>query len=159
MKELYVIRHAKSGWEHPHLIDFERPLDDRGLREAPMMAKHLATRCPQPEALLVSPAVRTYHTAQFFRQEWQIPWDNFHLCPPIYEARADTLLAVVRDFASKVSRLALVGHNFGVSDLVNHLTGSDIELKTSCVARIQTQDSTFAPRNCQLVEHLSPKSI
>tara|TARA_R100000027_G_scaffold38198_2_gene28191 strand:- start:21061 stop:21540 length:480 start_codon:yes stop_codon:yes gene_type:complete len=159
VKELYVIRHAKSGWDHPHLNDFDRQLEDRGLRDAPKVAKSLSLEWPAPEMLLVSPAVRTYQTSQFFRLEWGLPWERFFLCPEIYEANTSTLLEIVNKAASKASRIALVGHNFGVSDLVNHLCGSNIELKTACAARIQTEGDQFLNGCATLAEYRSPKLL
>ncbi|MGE9289813.1 MAG: SixA phosphatase family protein [Puniceicoccales bacterium] len=157
MKELYLIRHAKSGWDHPHLNDFDRPLDDRGLREAPKMAKLFGRRWKAPDLLISSPAIRAYHTSQFFRSEWTLPWNRYQLHEAIYEATATTLLKVLRELPASAERVALVGHNPGISLLVNKLSGADIELKTACIAHLHTEGDRFEPGDFTLQDLHSPK--
>ncbi|MFM7854987.1 MAG: SixA phosphatase family protein, partial [Flammeovirgaceae bacterium] len=66
MKKLYIIRHAKSSWDEPDLADFERPLSDRGKRDAPRMAKRLKEKRLTPDAVLTSPARRAKNTCHIF---------------------------------------------------------------------------------------------
>ncbi|TGS55576.1 histidine phosphatase family protein, partial [Mesorhizobium sp. M1D.F.Ca.ET.183.01.1.1] len=62
MKQLLVLRHAKSSWDDPKLDDFDRPLGPRGLKTAPLMGREMARRGWLPELALVSPALRTRDT-------------------------------------------------------------------------------------------------
>ncbi|MBC2600213.1 histidine phosphatase family protein [Puniceicoccus vermicola] len=157
MRELILIRHAKSGWEHPHLNDFDRPLDDRGLRDAPKMAKRFGPRWDAPDLLISSPAIRAYQTSQFFREEWNLPWERYLLQDAIYEATPETLLAVLQQFDDQAQRIALVGHNPGISSLLHLLSGEDKELKTTCIARLTTSQKSFAVGECEFVDHHSPQ--
>ncbi|MEZ4485136.1 MAG: histidine phosphatase family protein [Syntrophotaleaceae bacterium] len=64
MKRLTLLRHAKSSWHDPDLNDFARPLNKRGLHDAPLMGQRLANRNFQPDWVLASPAVRTRQTIE-----------------------------------------------------------------------------------------------
>ena len=67
MKKLFLIRHAKSSWENPDLSDFERPLNNRGIQNAPVMAKRFIKKWNAPQILLCSPATRAKQTAEYFK--------------------------------------------------------------------------------------------
>ena len=62
MKNLYLIRHAKSSWDDPLQDDFDRPLNDRGMRDAPRMGKRLKEKDLHPDMILSSPANRALST-------------------------------------------------------------------------------------------------
>ncbi len=69
MKTLFLIRHAKSSWDDTALPDKERPLNDRGLRDAPKMGERLAKRDVKPDLILSSPAVRALRTAEIIAKK------------------------------------------------------------------------------------------
>ena len=73
MKKLFLVRHAKSSWADPSLADLDRPLNKRGLRDAPFMAKLLKGRGVQPDRILSSPANRAFTTASYFAEALDIP--------------------------------------------------------------------------------------
>ena len=73
MKTLYVIRHAKSSWDDPTLSDFDRPLNNRGKKDAPTMGKRLAQRQVVPDLLLSSPAERALTTCKIIAEEIHYP--------------------------------------------------------------------------------------
>ena len=159
MKDLYLIRHAKSDWEYAHLNDFDRPLNERGLRDAPRMAAKISKDWKRPELILSSPATRAYQTAQFFRETWNVSWNDFSLQESIYEATPEALLETLSWFTSRVSRIAIIGHNPGLSLLIRQLTGSDVELKTCCFAKVSTDHPEFKNSDCKLVDTLSPSDL
>jgi phosphohistidine phosphatase SixA len=64
VKTLFLIRHAKSSWDDPALPDKDRPLGDRGRRDAPKMGKRLAKGDVEPDLILSSPARRALKTAE-----------------------------------------------------------------------------------------------
>jgi phosphohistidine phosphatase len=136
MKELILVRHAKSSWEFGDLDDFDRPLNDRGLRDAPRVAARVAGTCPAPDVLATSPATRAFQTALFFRHAWDLPWEKFELWPGIYEASSGDLLGLATRLCSRGDRVALFGHNPGMSLFLDLLTGDGREMKTACVARV-----------------------
>ncbi len=120
LKQLFVIRHAKSSWGSPGLNDFDRPLNDRGHRDGPMMAKRLWDRGIRLDAIVTSPANRALNTAKYFSAEFhlaekqviEIPALYHAPVPAFYEVISNTLLA---DWES----VALFSHNPGITDFVN----------------------------------------
>lgn len=126
MKFLTLIRHAKSSHDHP-VSDELRPLNARGLQNAPAMGKYLdATFRFAPDMIVSSPATRAIHTARLIAEgigfnEWQIREDR-----RIYEAPVPSLLAVIRDQPDEFPHVCLVGHNPGMENLTNFLCGSTV---------------------------------
>lgn len=137
MKLLTLIRHAKSSWKDPTLEDFDRPLNRRGLRNAPQMANRLSDRLPTPDRVLSSPARRASHTAQILAEHLRIA-DRLESDPRLYEAAPDEILAVLRDTPAHVNHQFLVGHNPGITACAESLTGQGLEdLPTCAVAHIR----------------------
>lgn len=132
MKELYLVRHAKSSWDHPELSDFERPLNGRGRRDSPEMGRRLARRGIVPDLMLSSPANRAMTTCRTIAgatsyDEYRIQTDQ-----AIYHADAETLLKVIRKLPDAFRRVMLFGHNPGFTDLANALTGADLYNIPTC---------------------------
>lgn len=137
MRTLYLCRHAKSSWADPGQSDHERPLNDRGMRDAPAMAKHFLER-GEPLALIVSSdANRALTTARFFSHVLGLPKDRFRLEPQLYHAAVETIARVVSGLPDEAERAMLFGHNPGISLVVEHYTGEDLgELPTCGLVRI-----------------------
>ncbi|WP_455384947.1 SixA phosphatase family protein [Acidihalobacter prosperus] len=127
MKTLTLLRHAKSSWKHPELGDFDRPLNKRGLHDAPAMGKRLARRESRPDRCVSSPAVRATSTAVAIAEALSYPIDAIAWEPRIYEATSATLLDVVRQQPDSSEHILLVGHNPGLTDFANALTGDDLD--------------------------------
>ena len=68
MKTLILVRHAKSDWGNPSLSDFDRPLNERGKRDAPVMAKRLLDKKIKIDQIIASPAKRAARTAKYFAE-------------------------------------------------------------------------------------------
>lgn len=138
MRVLTLVRHAKASREDPTLDDFHRPLDERGLRDAPLMAQRLARSGGLPDRLVSSPALRALTTARLFADALGIPQQAILLQPDIYEASADQLLQVVRGLDEAALSVALFGHNPGLSDFCQALGRGGIgELPTCAVVRFE----------------------
>lgn len=133
MKKLHLIRHAKSSWDDPSWSDFERPLNERGWRNAPFMAERFA-QTNAPDALVSSPAVRAITTARIFADKLKL--ETIHERKEIYEAPVLTLLQVLNGFSSAWNEVAMFGHNPGLSMLTHYLTGEYIELPTCAIVSI-----------------------
>lgn len=110
-RKLYIIRHGKSSWDHPGLDDIDRPLSDRGTRNASEMAKRLEERGTVPELLLSSPANRALNTALIMLRSWNLEPDVLQIHDPIYEAYLKEIAQVVAAVPSEVKQLAIFGHN------------------------------------------------
>jgi phosphohistidine phosphatase len=119
MKTVYFVRHAKSSWDQPALRDAERPLNQRGLRDAPFMAKLMHGRGVQPDLLLSSPAVRAWSTAKFFAEALGVAEAAIQRDKRIYEAYPEELLGVLQELPDDVGVVFLFGHNPGLTSVAN----------------------------------------
>ena len=137
MKTLYLVRHAKSSWKFPDLADFDRPLNRRGQRDAPMMGQRLHQRGVLPDLIISSPARRTQQTARALAEETgyrsAIRYED-----ALYHASPEELLAVIHTARGEVSLLMLVGHNPGLTELLTQLTLRSIDnVVTAGVVTVQ----------------------
>ncbi|MRG59353.1 hypothetical protein GE115_05630 [Agromyces sp. CFH 90414] len=123
MKTLYLVRHAKSDWDDPALDDHERPLNERGRRDAPAMGRRLAERGAAPALIVTSTAIRARTTADALAAELGIPDDRFLVEPRLYAASGRSILAIAADLPRSVDSAMLVGHNPGMSDALVELIG------------------------------------
>lgn len=126
MKHLFLNRHAKSDWGQPGLTDAERPLNERGIHDAPMMGKRLAERKENIDLIVSSPANRAITTAKAIAKQINYPLENIHQEPRIYEARVSELLKIVNHLDNKYDTVVLFGHNPGFTDFADYLTGAGI---------------------------------
>lgn len=116
MKKLTLIRHAKSDWNSGVARDFDRPLNRRGKKAAPLMAARILQRGSVPDLLVSSPAQRAVETAVLLADELELPQEQIVYQQNIYEATPLTLVDIVRGLPD-VEHIALIGHNPGLSEL------------------------------------------
>jgi phosphohistidine phosphatase len=120
MRQLLLLRHAKSAWDDAKLPDRERPLNPRGRRNATALRQAMRDLGLAPDVVLVSPAKRTSETLEALE-----PWDETPLIEPmdgLYLATAPQLFAVLQGVAETVRSVLLVGHNPGMHDLATSLS-------------------------------------
>ena len=134
MKTLFLVRHAKSSCGDPSLSDRDRPLDERGKRDAPTMGTRLATRDVKPDLLVSSPALRALTTAQLIAEEVGYNPKDIVVDDRLYASSPDGLLAVIRALDKRLDRVMLVGHNPEFCELTHRLSSEIIEMPTSAVA-------------------------
>ena len=154
---LVIVRHAKSAWPDG-VPDEKRPLNKRGRRDAPAVGAGCGSGSADPGAVVCSPPSRT-------RQTWELAADELGKAPDpvfdkrVYEASAKKLLAVVRDLPDGAGPAVLVGHNPGVADLVELLTGESPEMKTSAIAVLDVAGSwaDVRPGGAELVAYATPR--
>ncbi|MCC5872726.1 MAG: histidine phosphatase family protein [Gammaproteobacteria bacterium] len=124
IRELLVIRHAKSSWDAPLDADFDRRLNQRGIDDGAKMARVYATTLPSPDRVLCSPARRTRDTLAFLIPDLVDPrvveYDD-----SLYLAAASTWLSWIQAAPSSCRVLLLMGHNPGLTELVNQLRPGD----------------------------------
>jgi phosphohistidine phosphatase len=122
MKNLYVIRHAKSSWDSTNLPDFDRPLNDRGKRDAPRMGKRLKEKSIIPDLMLSSPARRALSTCKRIAEVLEFPKEKIKTERALYHADEEDILSVIRAVSDKYNTVFLYGHNPGLTDFVNALS-------------------------------------
>lgn len=118
MKILYLIRHAKSSWEFD-LDDHQRPLNDRGLNDAPMMARHIREKIELPQKIISSDATRAKTTALLYLKELGIPEEKLELNADLYDFNGKKLDTVIRNCDDTINRLMIFGHNNAMTNMVN----------------------------------------
>jgi phosphohistidine phosphatase len=121
---LWVIRHAKSSWAEPGLTDFERPLNERGVKDGERMVRWMRKQAERPAWLVSSDARRARDTAAYVRDGYGVDAANFRLDHRLYEPTPESVLEVVRELPAACPSVALVGHNPGFSDFVNAMVGT-----------------------------------
>jgi len=168
LKQLLILRHAKSSWDDSELADFDRPLAPRGLKTAPMMGRELARRGWLPDLALVSPALRTRDTWRLVAQELpkSVP---AQFAEELYEAAAGAILVRVRQARAK--SLLVIGHNPGLQQFALRLAGAGsdeavfkkIEAKfpTAALARFTLDEdwADLAFGGAKLTHCLRPKDL
>lgn len=129
---LYLIRHAKSSWENTALSDFERPLNDRGQRDAPMMGQRLKARNVKPDLILSSPAERALKTATIIAGSIAYPAAKIKTDKNLYHAEDAELLRIIQQSDEANQCVWVFGHNPGLTDFVNQLTTEVIDNIPTC---------------------------
>jgi phosphohistidine phosphatase len=133
MRTLYLVRHAKSSWGNPGLRDHDRPLNDRGLHDAPRMARLLAEQGVKPDLLVSSPAKRALTTALFFAEAFGISDDDVLRKPDIYEAFPQEILRIISELPDTAKTVLIFGHNPTFTDVANRFSEDDfIENVPTC---------------------------
>ncbi|MCB9207927.1 MAG: histidine phosphatase family protein [Ignavibacteriales bacterium] len=132
MKTLYLIRHAKSSWDFPNLSDFERPLNERGQRDAPFMGKLLSERIKSPQIIYSSPAKRAITTAEIIAEFLGYDVNSIIKNENIYEAAVSDLMRIINNNSDEYSSLMLFGHNPGFTLISNYLADKKITNLPTC---------------------------
>ena len=122
MKSVILVRHAKSSWDSADLTDFERPLNERGKKDAPEMAQRLKKRKVTIDAFISSPAKRAKKTAELFAKELADGKPGIIFIEELYHAGPDTFLSVIQKASDQFDCIAIFSHNPGITDFVNSLT-------------------------------------
>ncbi|MEO1054867.1 MAG: histidine phosphatase family protein [Bacteroidota bacterium] len=132
MKTLYLVRHAKSSWADPSLSDFERPLNGRGKRDAPVMGGRLKRRGIMPDLMLSSPAKRAFKTCKVIAKEIGYPKESIVRDRAVYHADEDELLEIMQQQDDKYESIMLFGHNPGFTYFANELAHTEIDNIPTC---------------------------
>lgn len=161
MKTLLVMRHAKSSWSDGSLSDFERPLNERGLRDAPRMGQLLVEEGLHVDAIVSSSAVRARTTAELISGEFPdvpaiVPHEH------LYHAPATTWETEIRRLPDDADCVLIIGHNPGLQMLVAVLSGEHHSLPTATIACFRfpiDRWSDATPGRAEFVAIWRPKEI
>lgn len=164
MKNLLLIRHAKSSWDFPGRSDHDRPLNDRGEGDAPRMAAALAQRGVRPDTIVSSTALRARTTAGMIAEGLGFPDSRIREEKDLYLASPRTILRIVQQLDESCETALLFGHNPGMHDAVEMIAGgaSVDRFPTLAVARIELDVEhwgTVDQGDGLLLELLSPKLL
>jgi phosphohistidine phosphatase len=171
MRQLFLLRHAKSCWDNPALPDFSRPLAQRGSKAARLVGKEMASRGWIPDMAIVSAAVRTRQTWERIVAQWPKNICVFEFSDAIYEAQPERILAEIRKANGSVQSLLVIGHNPGLETLAWQLASAASDatalramsrkFPTGAVVRLQTAErwANLHAACADLTHFLRPKDL
>ena len=162
MKTLLVLRHAKSSRSDPTLQDHQRPLNDRGRRDAPRMGDFLREHGLIPDVVISSDAVRARQTAEAVADAARYAGETL-LDERLYLATPADIVSLLRTAQENAGTVMIVGHNPGLEELIERLTGEQQDLPTAGLAQIvlpidHWRDLTLSTRG-PLVGYWRPKEL
>ncbi|WP_346237544.1 SixA phosphatase family protein [Niabella insulamsoli] len=159
MKTLIIIRHAKA--EQGHGTDSMRRLTERGHQNAALMAARLVEKGYKIDKIFVSPSERTKETAVYFAEANHLEPNDIKYFDDLYLGDTLQITETVNWLQENIQTLAVIGHNPGVTNFTNDITGSEIESLPTCgiaVMHIDCDDwQDFNEADKTLVEVMSPK--
>ena len=162
MKTLLVMRHAKSSWDDTGLTDYDRPLNQRGIKAAQRMGRLLRDEELVPELILSSSALRAITTVELVVRACghDTPVSQLR---ELYLAEPAAYLQALRALGANPARVLLMGHNPGLEQLIEKLTGSAIRMPTAAIAQVSLPLASFAELEKgvqgKLVRRFRPKDL
>ena len=148
MKTIYLIRHAKSDWGNASTGDFDRTLNERGMKNAPVMAARLKKKGILPELVISSPATRALTTAELFSETLGYPEEKIQKRMEIYRGGVLDLLKIVQQIPDLYDSAMLFGHNPTLTEFSNLLTGSYTDNLVTCgVIKIELDIESWKSAN------------
>lgn len=162
MKTLLILRHAKSSWDEPNLPDHDRPLTERGKRDADRIGSLLLEHKLVPDLIVSSTAKRARKTASKVAKACGAV-EEVQTTSRLYEAYPSQFIEVLREVEDTYATVLVVAHNPGLEGLVWHLTGQQEAMPTAALAQValdidRWQDLAVPPGG-RLVQLWRPKEM
>ena len=164
MKQIFLVRHAKSDWNFAGLTDYDRPLSERGHHDAPKMSQLLSNISPKVDALISSTAQRAFTTAQYFAKALHIEEQAIVKEPSLYHASESSILKTIQNLDNTYNTVCLFSHNPGISDLVATFLTKYLfaEIPTCGIVKLVLRDNdwkNFNVKNVTLESYWFPKDV
>jgi phosphohistidine phosphatase len=145
MKTLVLVRHAKSSWEEAGMDDFDRPLNERGKKDAPEMGERLKEKNLKIDLLVSSPAKRALKTAKYFAEELNIDKEDILKIDKLYEASVAAFLETVTSLDNKHTSVIIFSHNPGITQFANSLSIVKVDDMPTCgVFAVQSESESWS---------------
>ncbi len=160
MKKILIMRHAKSDWSDGSLRDFDRPLNDRGNKAAPLIGREIKKLGITPELIISSPALRARMTAEAVAENCEykrdIIWND-----SFYFGYTSEVINAIKNLDDTVESVMIFGHNPTWSTVAELLSGENISMKTADVVVMEFEGKwkKVDKYKCKLVDYLSPKNL
>jgi phosphohistidine phosphatase len=136
MKNILILRHAKSSWKEANLPDHERPLNKRGRRDAPQVGALIKQENLMPDLVLCSTARRARETIQAVVDECGYEGEIRYI-PDLYHPEVQEIASILGSLDDTIQTVMLVGHNPELEELVNEITELDLHLPTAALALVK----------------------
>ena len=163
VRDVCFVRHAKSSWDHPGMSDHDRPLEQRGLHDAPRMARKMHELGLIADFIITSGANRARSTAEYFKKEFNLPGSKFVITEELYEADPETIFKVLRDAPDAAKFVYLFGHNPSFTYVANRLAGVHIDNVPTCgIVHAQAMINSwkkFKPEHSGFIGFHYPKQL
>jgi len=162
MKEIYVLRHAKSSWDNSNLSDFERPLANRGISDAKKMSKFLKDMNLKIDKVLCSNAIRAKETFDLTADGFNFEIDKATYLDKLYFGDTTTIIQDLKELDESLNNILIVGHNPTLHYLVEILTNESINRFTTCNLATISHDGEWVSLNsqqCSLKSLIRPKEL
>lgn len=165
--QLILMRHAKSSWANAGQADHDRPLNERGMRDSPVMAQWLVDQKLKPHLILCSSSRRTQQTALTMNAFWRRPVEVV-TCEDLYHATASELLSAISSRSESTElqaakKLMILAHNPGISELTTRLLGEAVAMPTAAIAVFDCQltdwSKNLSKDNCRWRIDQTPKQL
>ena len=162
MKEIYVLRHAKSSWDNSNLSDFERPLADRGISDAKKMSNFLKDMNIKIDKVLCSNAIRAKETFDLTADGFNFKIDKATYLDKLYFGDTTTIIQDLKELDESLNNILIVGHNPTLHYLVEILTNESINRFTTCNLATISHNGEWVSLNsqqCSLKSLIRPKEL
>lgn len=166
MRQILLLRHAKSSWDDPELRDFDRPLAKRGKEDAPRMGRFIRSSGYKPAQICSSTARRAKQTAELFCESAQVDASGIYWNEELYYGGVNDYLDCIREASDGHERVMLIGHNPKIEDLATLLCGGEgkvaFRVPTAgllCFESFVNKWSDVGASTCQLKWMMIPKVL
>lgn len=164
MKTLYLARHAKSSWRNSELSDIDRPLKERGIRNAYQMGEYLQQQGIMPDIIIVSPAARAMHTGIIYARQLSFPMHRIRTNGLLYHGGMGGIIEMLQQLDDRFDSAMIFGHNPTFTNMVNQLSDGELDnLPTSGVAElafhISSWDKLTLENTASLKSIFTPKHL
>jgi phosphohistidine phosphatase len=132
MKQLLLVRHAKSSWDDAAINDIDRPLNDRGKKDAPKMAERLLDKKVKIDGFYTSPAKRALATCKLFVKAYDKKEKHIIEVEELYEPQVQNFFNVIKNADDDFDTIALFSHNPGITAFANKLTNVQVDDMPTC---------------------------
>jgi phosphohistidine phosphatase len=160
MRTILFVRHAKSSWEYD-VSDQDRPLKQRGINDAHLVAERLKSLSLNIDYTFSSPANRALHTCMIFLRILNFDFNKLLVSKELYDFSGDSVLAFLKDVKNEHKTILVFGHNYALTTLVNTLGDRYIEnVPTSGLIKIEfSTDSWETIKKGRTTEVIFPKEL
>lgn len=132
MKTLYIVRHAKSSWKYESIEDIDRPLKERGIKDAHLLSKYLSKEIEKPDVFISSSANRALHTATIFCENFKYPLANLKLKRQLYSFSDGYLVKTVKALDDSFDSAIIFSHDHGINSFVNKFGSKPVAHVSTC---------------------------
>ena len=162
MKQIFLLRHAKSDWSTLGQQDFERPLVKRGINDVLLISQYIQDNKHSVDAVFCSSAVRTKETFDLCAHSFNFSIEKATYLDELYFGSVDKAIKLIKGLNNNLSSVLLVGHNPTMHILLEEITGKTIDSFSTCaLAQICIENSwkDLSLKNCELKSFIRPKEL